>query len=109
METFRAASDSMTLVAPHDGPTRGLPPNIGAIELRLLAATKTDRTLTADSIIAWTCLSGLSLGTWVTRLSRYQSALPDRLFSTVQTPIWTSKYFRNNFAYPILELQKSLR
>jgi hypothetical protein len=67
MEIFDGAADSATLVTPADGPTRGLSPNIGAIEFRLLAATKSDPTETADVIITWTCLSGLSLGKWMMR------------------------------------------
>lgn len=106
-ETFDAERDSVNMVEPVDGPTRGLPPNLGAIEFRLLAATKSDRTVTADVIIAWTCLSGLSLGTWMTRLMRFPSAIPHRLFSTASTPVWTSNHFRENFAYPLLELQRA--
>jgi hypothetical protein len=107
METFAAASDSVTLVYPLDGPTRGLSPNIGAIELRLLAATKSDQMMTADVIIAWTSLSGLSLDTWMSRLANFDSTLPDRLFSTNKNPVWTSQHFRQNYAYPILELQRA--
>jgi hypothetical protein len=29
------------------------------------------------------------------------------LFSTTTTPVWTSNHFRENFAYPILELQRA--
>jgi hypothetical protein len=105
-ETFSAERDSVTVIEPIDGPTRGLNPYIGAIELRLLAATKSDRTTTADVIIAWTSLSGLSLGKWITRLLQFPSAIPERLFSTGTTPVWTSNHFRHNFAYPILEMQR---
>jgi hypothetical protein len=107
METFDGAADSATLVTPADGPTRGLSPNIGAIEFRLLAATKSDPTETADVIIAWTCLSGLSLGKWMTRLLQFESALHNRMFSTQKNPVWTSQHFRTDFTYPILELQRA--
>jgi hypothetical protein len=107
METFSAASDSVTLIEPEDGPTRGLSPHIGAIEFRLLASTKSDPTVTADVIIAWASLSGLSLGKWMLRLHQFGSAAPERLFSTQKNPIWTSQHFRTNFAYPILELQRA--
>jgi hypothetical protein len=106
-ETFDADANGLTQVPPEDGPTRGLAPSIGAIELRLLAATKSDRTITADCIIAWTCLSGLSLGNWLTRLKAFDSAIPNCLFSTKLTPVWTSQHFRDNFAYPLLELQRA--
>jgi hypothetical protein len=105
-ETFASERDSVTLIPPIDGPTRGLNPNIGAIELRLLNSTKTYCTEMADSIIAWATLSGLELGTWMSHLLAFSSAIPNRLFSTTTTPIWTSNNFRTNFAYPILELQR---
>jgi hypothetical protein len=106
-ETFSATSDSVTLIEPEDGPTRGLSPHLGAIEFRLLASTKSDPTVTADVIIAWASLSGLSLGKWMLRLRQFASAVPGRLFSTRKHPIWTSHHFRTNFAYPILELQRA--
>jgi hypothetical protein len=106
-ETFAASDEGITKIPPKDGPTRGLPPNIGAVEFRLLASTKSDQTVTADVIIAWLSLSGLSLGKWMTRLERFTSAIPGRLFSTRTNPVWTSYHFRADFAYPILELQRT--
>jgi hypothetical protein len=86
-----------------------LAPNIGAIEFRLLTSTKLDKTVTADVIIAWLCLSGLSLGKWMTRLDLFESETPGLLFSTRKTPVWTSQHFRSDFAYPILELHRASR
>jgi hypothetical protein len=41
------------------------------------------------------------------RLEIFQSAIPGRLFSTRKNPVWTSYHFRSDFAYPILELQRT--
>jgi hypothetical protein len=105
-EIFAAEPDSVTLITPLQGPTRGLNPNLGAIELQLLTSTKSDRTETADSIIAWITLPGLEPAKWMSRLLTFPPAIPNRLFSTTTTPIWTSNHFRTNFAYPILEMQQ---
>jgi hypothetical protein len=61
-EVFSADPDDVQVVEPADGPTRGLPPSVGALEYSLLAATKSDSTLAADVILAYTTLTGLSPG-----------------------------------------------
>jgi hypothetical protein len=43
----------------------------------------------------------------MTRLLRFPSVIPNRLFSTASTSVWTSNHFRENFAYPLLELQRA--
>jgi hypothetical protein len=54
----------MTL--PQDGPSRGLPLGVGAVEYTLLLETKSNPTIVAaDVVTAFTTLSGLSPGgTW---------------------------------------------
>jgi hypothetical protein len=101
-EVFSAAPEDLSM----DGPTRGLPPGVGALEFSLLAATKLDPTLAADVVVAYTTLTGLSPGKWATRLARFTPAREDRLFSTRLTPTWTSRHLRDNFAIPILEIQR---
>jgi hypothetical protein len=51
-------------------------------------------------------LTGLSPGKWAARLARFTPAREDRLFSTRLTPTWTSRHLRENFAIPILEIQR---
>jgi hypothetical protein len=97
-ETFGLGPDDITLVLPDEGPTRGLPPGCGGIEARLLVATKSDQTTTADVVIAYTTLSGLSLGKWIQRLFLFTPITEGRLFSTEQKATWTSQYFRTNYA-----------
>jgi hypothetical protein len=65
-----------------------------------------DQTTTADVVIAYTTLSGLSLGQWFNRLFLFTPITDGSLFSTEQQNSWTSQYFRNNYAYPILEMQR---
>jgi hypothetical protein len=105
-EVFGGKESDYTIVEPHEGPTRGLPPGIGAVEFQLLPETKFDATLTADVVIAFTTLSGLSLGTWLDRLSTFKPYLGEQIFSTSTTPTWTSAHFWQNFAIPILEVMR---
>jgi hypothetical protein len=105
-EVFGGKESDFTITAPHEGPTRGLPPGIGAVEFQLLPETKSDATLTADVVIAFTTLSGLSLGTWLARLSTFTPYLGEQIFSTATTPTWTSAHFRRHFAIPILEVMR---
>ena len=105
-ETFKTDPSDINLILPQHGPTRGLPMNIGAVEMRLLEATKSDQSRTADIIIAFTTLSGLSLGKWLLRLLKFTPYNSNRLFSTTSCPVWTSSHFRYHYAYPILEMQR---
>jgi hypothetical protein len=105
-EIFSASPDDLTIILPEDGPTRGLPPGVGALEYSLLTATKSDPTLAADIIVAYTTLTGLSPGTWAHRLKSFTPARDGLLFSTALTPTWTSRHFRENFAIPLLEIQR---
>jgi hypothetical protein len=68
LETFGVRWMDLTIVEPADGPTVGLPPGIGVVLIKLLAQTKSSQTATADVVVAYTTVSGLSLGTWLHRL-----------------------------------------
>jgi hypothetical protein len=105
-EVFGLQLPDVTILIPEDGPTRGLPPGGGAVEARLLTATKSDQTITADVIVAFTTLSGLGLGRWFQRLQGFTPRDGEHWFSTKTQPRWTSQYFRNQYAYPILEMQR---
>jgi hypothetical protein len=102
-ELFGADRTDVTLTRPADGPTRGLPFGVGAVELNLGAETKSDPCQTADVIMAWETLSDLSVGKWLERLFLFDSQDGHGLFSTKVQPTWTSKYFREQFAWPMLE------
>jgi hypothetical protein len=61
-ELFDAAPDDLLVTPPLDAATRSLPPGVGVIEFTLLPETKSDPAKTADVVVAYTTLSGLSLG-----------------------------------------------
>jgi hypothetical protein len=105
-EIFEASEDDLEVTPPSEGPTRGLPPNVGAIEFNLLAETKTDPCRVADIVMAYETLSGLCLGQWVIRLSTFEPTIPGQLFSSKRHPVWTSRIFREEFAWPLLELMR---
>jgi hypothetical protein len=98
---FATVPGAIVVTPPADGAARNLPPGVGAVEHTLLAETKSDPTLVADVVIAYTTLSGLSLSTWLERLQGFNPQDPALLFSTARTPTWTSRHFRTTFAIPI--------
>jgi hypothetical protein len=102
-ELFSLPPEDLEVVDPVDGPTKGLPANIGAVTLTLLAETKSDPCQVADVVLAFLTLSDLSPGFWAGLLQQFQPTDPDRLFSTDKMPAWTSRHFRESFAWPLLE------
>jgi hypothetical protein len=102
-ELFQGHKADITLTVPSDGPTRGLPNGVGVVEFDLGLETKSDPCITADVVMAWTSLSGLSVGRWLERLACFESYHEDRLFSTSTKPVWDSRHFREHFVWPLLE------
>jgi hypothetical protein len=102
-ELFGGERKDLTLTRPGEGPTRGLPPGVGAVEFNLSEETKSSPCQTADVIMAWETLSGLSVGKWLDRLLTFEPHDGKSLFSTRTQPIWSSRYFREEFAWPLLE------
>jgi hypothetical protein len=72
------------------------------VEYRLRAATKTDKTIAANVVIAYETLSGLQLGKWLARLQQFTPHNGITLFSTAQKPKWDSHNFCLNYAIPIV-------
>jgi hypothetical protein len=105
-DIFSTALEAIEVAPPKDRAIHNLPPGVEAVEHTLLASTKSDLTLVADVVIAYTTLSGLSLGMWVERLQGFTPKDPELLFSTARTTMWTSRYFREHYAIPILELHR---
>ena len=110
-ELFNLKMNDVELVPPKHGAIYGLPPNVGAIFLKLLPSTKSSRNKQVDVVIAWTTSSGLCLGYWLSYLfqilHRLNWASPSCcLFrSNTSSSKWTSHYFRTNHLYPLLHLQ----
>jgi hypothetical protein len=53
-------------------------------------------------VMAYETLSGLQLGSWVTEIRRYRPTMTGFLFSTSRQPKWTSRCFRETYAWPLL-------
>jgi hypothetical protein len=102
-EVFAQEKEELQLIHPHDAAIHGLPRLIGAICANLLPETKTDKTCVADVVIAYTTLSGLSLGRWLRRLLQFTPCDRKHLFSTANHKLWSSGLFRKRFAIPILD------
>ena len=106
-ENFNLKREDIAVVQPEDSALHGLALGLGFVEARLSAETKTSRNKVADIVIAFQCVSGLSLGKWMNRLL----AFPDEsekglLFSSENRAKWSSGYFRHTYLWPLLELQK---
>lgn len=107
-ETFSLTWADVSMVLPEDGPSQDLPLGMGMVLLQLLAQTKTNRSATADVVIAFTTKSGFSLGRWLRRLSFVttgsynppSSSLP--IFCDSDGSPWSSNLFRTQFVFPCL-------
>jgi hypothetical protein len=85
----------------------------GLIELRLLKATKTMQTQSANMLHAYKSSSGLSLGFWLSTLSDDLGMAPSDwsssntfLFVHENGRTWTSRFFRETFLIPSLHEQR---
>jgi len=105
-EAFGLTFSSVTSVHPADGPMHDLPRNVGALLLKLQPETKTNRTGTADVLLAYRTVSGFSPGKWFARLHPSKRHATHRIFVTPTGAQWTSYYFRRTYLYPALELQR---
>jgi hypothetical protein len=113
MELFSIRWCDLDMILPDQGPTLGLPVGVGVIVARLLAQTKSDRTKTADIVLAHTTGSGLSPGRWLTRLRSLvhpsggsTSECTDLLFVHAGGAPWTSHFFRSTYLIPSLHEQR---
>ena len=88
------------------GPTLGLPRGVGALLFRLLKETKSNPSQIADVIIAWKCVSGLSIGKWWTHMLSFMPHPNSFLLASGKWAQWSSWYFRKTYAYPLLEAQR---
>jgi len=106
METFGIRWSDVTIVRPEDGPTFGLPANLGAIFLTLLEQTKSSQHAVADVVVAYTTYSGLSLGNWLelllAELSTSETNSDAFVLCKPNGSAWTSHLYRHRFLYPAL-------
>lgn len=95
-------------IRPDKGPIHDLPPNVGALLLKLDPQTKTNRDSTADVPVAWSTRSGYFLGRWYQRacsthpLGGGRSQDPSYIYVEPDGTRWDSHFFRNTFIYPLL-------
>jgi hypothetical protein len=102
-ELFSSQRNKITIIEPIDGPLHGLPPHVGAVQVNLLPETKTNSCQVADVVMAYESLSGLSLGFWFRELKALFPEDTGPLFYTTTAGIWTSRYFWEQYAWPLLE------
>jgi hypothetical protein len=106
-ELFSMQRDEIMIIEPIAGPLYGLPPNVGAVQVNLLPETKTNSCQVAHVVMAYESLSGLSLGFLFRELKALFPEDTGPLFYTTTAGIWTSRYFREQYAWPLLEEMKT--
>ena len=118
-KTFGLDWDGIELTLPSNGAALDLPRGVGALMLRLLEQTKSNRTHAADLPIAFQTYSGLSPGKWILRLHRAFAAdtMDPSWWQADKRPLlahadgsrWTSSYFRQTYLLPLLHQQRMNR
>jgi hypothetical protein len=112
MDTFGLHWQDLALVLPADGPSIGLPPGCGVVQLTLLEQTKSSQFAKADVVIAYMTAWRLSLGRWICRLQANLPAyalLPGpRILAHPSGAAWTSHYYRHKYLYPTLAVCRAL-
>ena len=109
-EVFNLRVQDVDLTTPQNHGKHNLPPGVGAIQLRLLPTTKSQRDKQADVIIAWKTSGGLRLGHWLTKLYIAMKSLDWKsphsyLFRDKANTPWSSYYIRSKHLYPLLHRQ----
>jgi hypothetical protein len=105
-ELFDAALEDILVTPPDEAATRGLPPGIGTFKFSLLLETKSDPSKTANIVVAFSTLSGLSLGKWASQLKDHDSFIPGHHFLSKDFLIWTSRIFCEKCAWPLVEAMR---
>jgi hypothetical protein len=97
-----------------NGDMHDLPASVQVLQLRLNAQTKSDRSRTADIVVAHTTASGMSPGFWVEHIMvlldlTTDSCLDndDLIFQHANGQQWSSRFFRTTFLYPSLQQQRT--
>ena len=106
-ELFDLRRDDCEIILPSQGPTRGLPKDVGAVLLTLQESTKGDQTRQCDIPVAYITGSKLSPGKWLQRVDACNALVcPNNefLFQDPSGKRWDSDYYRSKFLIPILNL-----
>ena len=111
-ETFGLQWYKVVSVDPSDGPSVDLPRGVGVTQFFMGPETKSNRSQTADVIMASKTISGFNIGQWLQRVRLSSGKVPDwsddrsLVFSHPDGTAWTSAYFRFRYLYPALEAQR---
>jgi hypothetical protein len=111
-ETFDMQWYRVALIEAADGPSVDLPRGIGVTQFFMGPETKSNRSRTADVIMASKTLSGYHISRWVQRVRLSSGGGSDwsddrsLVFSHPDGTAWTSAYFRFRYLYPALEAQR---
>lgn len=91
-----------------------LPASVKVLQLRLSAQTKSNRSRTADVVVAHTTASGFSPGFWIEHImdllhldSEACVDNDDFIFQHANGQQWNSRFFRTTFLYPSLQQQRT--
>ena len=104
---------NLLVIDPGQGGQFDLPDTVGGIRFHFDTPTKTSRATDTDLWIAYTSCSGLSPGKWLHRLRRALGLLKfpisdDLIFALLDSgDPWTSRYYRETYLYPVLELLRA--
>lgn len=112
-ELFSITWADIELIPPDQAAVHDLPEGMGALTLRLLPETKSNRTAVADVVSALRTSSGLNIGRWLDRmvrargppLSPHEPLFCSRTGDTVRP--WDSYAYRTRFLYPGLEFLRA--
>ena len=117
-ECFGLRWKDLSVILPGDEGTTDLVGEMGAILLRLLEQTKSNRSATADVPIAFSTSSGLQPGQWLLKVRAHSSHTeandhPDLwetdsrfLFSHHTGLPWDSSFYRSTYLIPLLQAQR---
>ena len=117
-ETFGIRWADLFATLPGDGESQGLPAAGGALLVKLLQQTKTNRSSVADVALAFCTGSGLNLGQWLLRIRKHTLRAPISdnptewatdtryLFCHSSGLSWDSTYFRQTYLIPLLQAQR---
>jgi hypothetical protein len=111
-ETFGLQWHEVVSVDPLDGPSVDLPRGVGVTQFFVGPETKSNRSQTADVIMASKTISGFNIGRWLQRVRVSSGKGPDwsddrsLVFSHPDGTAWTSACFRFRCLHPALEAQR---
>lgn len=110
-ETFSLRRCDLELITPTLHMLHNLPPGVGCLLFTLLPSTKSSQTDFVDVVIAYDTCSGLRPGFWFRSLLQIMDILgwtdtQSYLFRNEKGTQWTSSFFRINYLYPYLSIQR---